>query len=167
MYPKSFSFTGLLATALSLFLLSSPATCTPLPDTVDLSTRAAPGCPSVKVLPNANKLFYGTLTRPEIATFEGGYYSFVSDYYSSNFTITDNTVNYPTYIKGKKRDVLGTWAKTGKAFAKGLTENLPKIREVFDIQVDGGLDTSFGSGAKCRESTTKGTFIAKLKKDFS
>ena len=167
MFSNTLRLSGLLALFLSISLLISSTTANPIPDSSAALEPRALGCPSVKVLPNNNQMFYGTLTRPEIATFEGGYYEFVKSYYSSNFTITDTTTNYPTWIQGKKRAVLGTWAKTNQQFAKGLTVNLPKIRDIFDIAVVGNVDSSFGQGAKCRETTIKATFSAKLKKNFS
>ena len=165
MFAKSFQLSGLLALFLSISLLSSLVTANPVPEPAAAAKRRTPGCPSVKVLPSKNKLFYGTLTRPEIATFDGGYYGFVKDYYSDNFTITDTTANYPSWIDGKKRPVLGTWAKSGTQFAKGLTKNLPKIREIFDIKVNDNVVTSGGTGTKCKETTMKATFTAKLKKN--
>ena len=166
MFVKSFQLSGLLALLLSISLLSSSVTASPVPDPAAVAKRRAPGCPSVKVLPAQNRLFYGTLTRPEIATFDGGYYDFVKDYYTDNFTITDTTTNYPTWIVGKKRPVLGTWAKSETQFAKGLTKYLPKIRDIFNIEVDGDVVTAGGQGAKCKETTMKATFIAKLKRNF-
>lgn len=167
MFAKSFQLSGLLALLLSISLLISPVTASPVPDPAAAAESRPPGCPSVKVLPAKNKLFYGTLTRPEIATFDGGYYGFVKDYYTDDFTITDTTTNYPTWIEGKKRAVLGTWAKSGTQFAKGLTENLPKIRDIFDIQANDDIVTSGGKGTKCKETTMKATFTAKLKRNFS
>jgi hypothetical protein len=166
MFAKSFQLSGLLALFLSIFLLSSAVTASPVPDPAAVAKRGTPGCPSVRVLPSKNRLFYGTLTRPEIANFDGGYYGFVKDYYSDNFTITDTTANYPTWIKDKRRPVLGTWAKSGNQFAKGLTKNLPKIREIFDITVDDNTVISSGNGSKCKETIVKATFTAKLKKNF-
>lgn len=166
MFAKYFQLPGLLALFLSISLLSSLVTASPVPDPATVAKRRTPGCPSVKVLPSQNRLFYGTLTRPEIATFDGGYYKFVKDYYSDNFTITDTTANYPTWIEGEKRPVLGTWAKSGTQFAKRLTENLPKIREIFDIEVDDNVVTSSGKGTKCKETNMKATFTANLKKNF-
>ena len=166
MLAKSFQLSGLLTLFLSISLLSSSVTANPVPDPAVVAERGTPGCPSVKVLPSQNRLFYGTLTRPEIATFDGGYYEFVGNYYSDNFTITDTTSNYPTWTEGEKRPVLGTWAKSGTQFAKGLTENLPKIRDIFDIEVNGSVVTSGGEGTKCRETYMKATFTAKLKRDF-
>ena len=159
--------TGLLAALLSLSLFSSLVASTPLPESSDLITARTPGCPSPRVFPNKLKQYYRTFTDPAIAGYDGGYYGFVADNYSPNFTVTDNTVNYPTWVKGKKRAVPGTWAKTGKMFAKGLTENLPKIRDVFDITIVGSAGVVPGEDAKCLQSDVNATFSAKLKRNFA
>lgn len=134
--------------------------------------RAAPGCPTAKFLHRQAEYFLRTYYDPSIpkeyAEF-GGYHGFTQDWYWDNFTVTDNTPNYPAEQKGKKRAPPGNWAKSRRQFSDKLNEVVPKIRSIFgDIKPNyeelyyGGLVDD----NECLTGFWKAVYTAKLKKPY-
>ncbi len=173
MLPKSCQSLSSLLFLLHALLLSSLVRAAPNPTAIAEPIRRPrppiiPGCPSYKDLTTINKYFLRTISAPEVATFYKGYDGFTQDYFWDNFTITDTTPNYPAAQKGKKRPAPGRWAKSRLQFAKGLTEGIPKFREIYGNIEQDPNELNFGGmeGNDCLTAFWEGTYTAKLRKAY-
>jgi hypothetical protein len=133
--------------------------------------KAAPGCPTGKfahrLVKYSLRSFYDDSIAEEFAK-TGGYNGFTEGWFWDNFTITDETPNYPAKEKGKKLPAPGKWAKSRRQFGDTLTRVLPEIRKVLgDVRWDenelyfGGMDDK-----DCLTGFWTGTYIATLKKPY-
>lgn len=106
----------------------------------------APGCPYNSVLQGRNRVFLRFWHDPSnLIESAGGYRASTENHFFDDFTITDNTPNYPSPVKGVSFPPPGNYARSRLQFADIHSWIIPKARKVFG-NVEQAPDSPFGMG---------------------
>ena len=91
-----------------------------------------PNCPYNSVEQGNTRVFNRFWYDPtDLIESNGGYRAYTEDHFFDDFTITDNTPDYPTHLKGIKFAPPGAYARSRLQFADIHSWVLPEVKKVF------------------------------------